>query len=215
MKKRYINLTLVLLWVSGAGAMLSAQEGNMRFDTSAWIDISTIEPGIVLDIRYATTNNFVKEQLYDCPRCFLRADVAYALRNIHRELKRQGLGIKVFDCYRPLSVQWKLWNKVPDPRYVADPRKGSMHNRGSAIDLTIVDVRGKELEMGTEYDFFGEEAYHDYKKHSKEVLDNRTLLKNMMIKHGFRHTRTEWWHYSYTKRSYNISKMEWPCNTKK
>jgi len=206
---------ILLPILSGLQHRLEAQDGNMTFDTATWIDVTTIEPGIVLDIRYASANNFVKEQLYDCPRCFLRADVAYALRNVHRELKRQGLGLKVYDCYRPLSVQWKLWNKVPDPRYVADPRKGSMHNRGSAVDLTIVDGSGKELDMGTEYDFLGEEAYHDYKKHSKEIQDNRTLLKTMMIKHGFRAIRTEWWHYSYTKRSYNISRMEWPCDSKK
>jgi D-alanyl-D-alanine dipeptidase len=198
----------------GSCFTLEAQQGkssNTLFDTSAWIELQTIEPGILIDLKYATTDNFVHEKLYDCPRCFLRADVAYALREVHRELKRKGLGLKMFDCYRPLSIQWKLWNKVPDPRYVADPRKGSMHNRGSAVDLTLVDANGKELDMGTKFDFFGEEAYHDYTEHPREVLERRTLLKEIMAKHGFKAIRTEWWHYSYARRNYPVSKMDWPC----
>ncbi len=213
MKKRLLLPALAVFFTVSAVAQ-DGPSGNVLFDTSAWIELNTIESGIVLDLKYATTDNFVKAQLYDCPRCFLRTDVAYALRNVHRELRRKGYGLKMFDCYRPLPVQWKLWNKVPDPRYVADPRKGSMHNRGSAVDLTLVDAKGNELDMGTTFDFFGKEAYHDYTNLPKEVLERRTLLKDTMAKHGFRSTRTEWWHYSYTKRSYPISIMEWPCNTK-
>lgn len=208
----------LLLSALSACLQLSAQNempsGNVHFDTSVWVELVTLEPGILLDLKYATTDNFVKAQLYECPRCFLRADVAYAIRNIHRELRRKGYGLKMYDCYRPLGIQWKLWEKVPDPRYVADPRKGSMHNRGSAVDLSIVDADGNELDMGTHFDFFGKEAYHDYTALPKEVLANRTLLKNTMLKHGFRSTRTEWWHYSYTKRSYPLSRMEWSCEKK-
>lgn len=209
-------LLLLFAFAACGTARSFAQDGpsgNVLFDTSAWIELVTIEPGIIMDIKYATTDNFVKEQLYDCPRCFLRADVAFALRNVHRELRRRGYGLKMFDCYRPLPVQWKLWNKVPDPRYVADPRKGSMHNRGSAVDLTLVDDMGNELDMGTSFDFFGKEAYHDFTDLPKDVLERRALLKDTMAKHGFRSTRTEWWHYSYSKRSYPVSKMEWPCET--
>ncbi len=213
MKRLLLIFTLASLSVCPLAAQ-DGPSGNTLFDTSAWIELVTIEPGIALDIKYATTDNFVKEQLYDCPRCFLRSDVAFAVRNVHRELRRKGYGLKMFDCYRPLPVQWKLWNKVPDPRYVADPRKGSMHNRGSAVDLTLVDAKGNELDMGTAFDFFGKEAYHDYTDLPKEVLERRTLLKDTMAKHGFRSTRTEWWHYSYAKRSYPISKMEWPCDAK-
>jgi len=213
MKQRIVLLAFTALFSSRLAAQ-DGPSGNVLFDTSAWIELVTIEPGIALDLKYATTDNFVKEQLYDCPRCFLRADVAFAIRNIHRELRRKGYGLKMFDCYRPVPIQWKLWNKVPDPRYVADPRKGSMHNRGSAVDLTLVDAKGKELDMGTAFDFFGKEAYHDYTGLSKEILARRTLLKDTMAKHGFRSTRTEWWHYSYAKRSYPLSSMEWPCEKK-
>jgi D-alanyl-D-alanine dipeptidase len=166
----------------------------------------------VLDLRYATTNNFVKEKMYECGRCYLRTEVAQAAVQVHQDLKKQGYGgLKMYDCYRPRSVQYQLWKKVPNPQYVADPRKGSMHNRGSAIDLTIVDKNGKELDMGTEYDFFGEEAHYDYTKHSAEVLKNRRLFRAAMEKRGFNGIRTEWWHFSYAKKKYNLSDFKWKC----
>lgn len=180
-------------------------------DTTQWLEPGKLEPGIVLDIRYATTNNFVGEKLYPCQRCFLKPAVAKAIAGVHRELKKQGLGLKMFDCYRPHSVQWALWKKVPDPRYVADPRKGSMHNRGSAVDLTIVDSQGKELEMGTPYDYFGVEAYINYTNLPQKVLANRKLLRDVMVANGFRTTSTEWWHFSYTKAAYPIADMRWDC----
>lgn len=214
MKLRILILLVYGLSLAQAAKAQEGAIGNVLFDTSAWIELITIEPAIVLDLKYATTDNFVKEKLYECPRCFLRADVAYAVRNVHRELRRKGYGLKMYDCYRPLPIQWKLWNKVPDARYVADPRKGSMHNRGSAVDLTIVDANGKELDMGTPFDYFGEEAYHNYTKLPQQVLDNRKLLKDTMARHGFRSTPTEWWHYSYSKRSYPLSRMEWPCDAR-
>jgi D-alanyl-D-alanine dipeptidase len=108
-------------------------------------------------------------------------------------------------------VQWELWRKVPNPNYVADPRKGSMHNRGSAVDLTIVDAEGNELDMGTDFDYFGKEGHHDYTGLPKEVLENRKLLKEIMGKYGFRWIRTEWWHYSYKPKSYALSDVLWHC----
>jgi D-alanyl-D-alanine dipeptidase len=177
-----------------------------------WMDVHSLDSSIVLDLRYATTNNFVQEKLYECGRCYLRTEVAEALVKVHQDLKQQGYGgLKMYDCYRPRSVQWKLWNKVPNPRYVADPRKGSMHNRGSAVDLTIIDRNGQELSMGTAYDFFGEEAHYDYTKHPEDVLKNRRLLREAMSKHGFNGIRTEWWHFSYGLKSYNLSDFQWKC----
>ena len=133
--------------------------------------------------------------------------------NHQNQLKKEGLGLKMFDCYRPRPIQWKLWKKVPDPRYVADPRKGSMHNRGAAIDLTIVDSNGEELDMGTDFDFFGQEAYHTYTKHPQKIMGNRNKLKSIMEANGFRSIRTEWWHYSYKLKSYAISDWVWNCDT--
>ena len=163
-------------------------------------------------MKYATTDNFVDEKMYDCGRCFLRPEVAQAVKEIQDTLKNLGYGLKVFDCYRPRPIQFRLWKKVPDPRYVSDPNKGSMHNRGAAVDLTLVDAEGKELEMGTGFDFFGREAYQNYTDLPDSVLSNRVLLRETMISYGFKSITTEWWHYSYTKKFYPLSDMLWNCD---
>lgn len=183
------------------------------YDTAKWTDIHFLDTTIVIDLRYATTNNFVETKMYDCARCFLRPEVAAGILEIHQTLQQQGYGLKLFDCYRPRPIQWALWEKVPDPRYVSDPRKGSMHNRGAAVDLTIVDSTGQELEMGTGFDFFGKEAYHDYTGHSDTIQQNRDLLKSTMEQFGFSAIRTEWWHYSYKGKGYELSDMLWACET--
>ncbi len=189
-------------------ASLPAQ---IDYDTTQWTEITRLDPTILLDLRYATANNFVKEKMYACGRCFFRVAVAKALVKANQVLKKQGYALKMYDCYRPRPIQWKLWEKVPDPRYVADPRKGSMHNRGMAADLTIVDKDGKELDMGTEFDYFGEKAYHAYTKLPKAVLDNRKLLKNTMASVGMKFTTTEWWHYSYRAKTFPIADWVWEC----
>lgn len=181
------------------------------YDTSQWIEITELLPEALIDLKYATTDNFVEEKMYECGRCFVRPAVGQALRDVQNELQKQGLRLKFFDCYRPRPIQWKLWEKVPDPRYVADPRKGSMHNRGAAVDITLVDAEGKELDMGTGFDFFGPQAYHNFTDLPPEVLNNRRLLKKTMEQHQFRPTSTEWWHYSYRPQSYPISDMLWAC----
>ena len=179
------------------------------YDTLLWTEIEGSR--IKLDIRYATTNNFVKKQLYDCPRCFLRPEVAKEILKINEILKDKGLKLKLFDCYRPRPIQQKLWNIKPDARYVTPPTKGSMHNRGLAIDLTIIDDTGKQLDMGTGYDYFGIKAYHTTTNLPKQVLENRKLLKSLLESHGFKAIRTEWWHYSYTQKSYPLSDWVWDC----
>ena len=181
------------------------------YDTSAWTEIIRLDSTIVLDLRYASDNNFVGEQMYDCGRCFLRPSVAKALVKVHQQLKAEGLGLKMFDCYRPRPIQWKLWKKVPDPRYVADPRKGSMHNRGTAVDLTLVKLNGEELPMGTTYDFFGKEAHTAYQQLPAEVLANRKKLHTSMKKAGFAPIRTEWWHFSRPAPGSELSDMLWKC----
>lgn len=183
----------------------------IQFDPKKWIEVVDLDATILLDLRYATTNNFMEEQVYECGRCFLRPAVAKAVVEAHRELQEKGLGLKMFDCYRPRPIQWKLWNKVPNPKYVADPRKGSMHNRGSAIDLTIVDADGKELDMGTEYDYFGKEGWTFYENLPEEVLKNRKLLRETLGKYGLKHIKTEWWHFAYRSKRYSISDDVWAC----
>jgi D-alanyl-D-alanine dipeptidase len=177
-------------------------------------DVIALDPSIRLDIRYATTDNFTKAQIYDCPRCLLRTEAAEAVVKAHKELKKKGLGFKMFDCYRPRPYQQRLWDKVPNPDYVTPPAKGSMHSRGAAVDLTIVDAQGKELDMGTPYDFFGPEAHSDNLSLPAKVLNNRQLLRETLSAVGFKGIRTEWWHFSFQGREWPLSDYVWPCNGK-
>jgi len=185
---------------------------TIDFDTLKWVELNRLMPDISIDLKYATTDNFVKEKMYECPRAFLRPKAAKALFQVQKELKKQGFNLKILDAYRPRPVQQKLWNKVPDRRYVAPPEKGSMHNRGAAVDLTLIDVEGNELDMGTAYDYFGREAWPEYQDLPEEVLKNRLRLREMMLKFGFNPTRSEWWHYSMNGTGFGLSDWEWECN---
>ncbi len=175
-------------------------------------DLALMDSTIRQDIRYATANNFTKAVIYDCPACLLRPEVAEALVQANQSLRNQGLYLKVFDCYRPGPYQQRLWDKVPNPDYVTPPAKGSMHSRGAAVDLTVVDSTGRELNMGTEFDFFGAEAHTDNLNLPAEVLKNRQILREAMEAAGFRGIRTEWWHFSYQKKQYPLSDYVWPCH---
>jgi len=136
--------------------------------------------------------------LYRNPVPCLRAEPAKALRQAQEELAKKGLGFKLFDAYRPFSVTCKMWRAVPDRHYAANPRKGSNHNRGLAVDLTLIDLKtGRELDMGTSFDNFTDSAHHDFKNLPAQVIANRQLLKATMRKYGFGLVPTEWWHYQY------------------
>ena len=162
---------------------------------SDFVDIQSINPRILIDIRYATTNNFVGRPVYPCAKCYLRRKVALKLDKVQQQLEKIGLGLKIWDGYRPLSVQKIFWELVPDPRYVAPPDEGSKHNRGAAVDLTLVDKKGKEVRMPTDFDDFSVKAHLNYERLPKEVIYNRALLENIMRAHGFVPAQTEWWHY--------------------
>ena len=171
----------------------------------------TVSEGIELDLRYATKNNFTKQKIYDCARCYLRPEAAKALLKAQDELQQKfSYSFKIFDCFRPRAYQQRLWDIVPDADYVTPPAKGSMHSRGLAVDLTLVDSDGKELNMGTPFDFFGEEAHYNY-NHSDAIKRNRWILKSTMEKYGFGGIRTEWWHFSYRKTSYPLDEWIWDC----
>ena len=178
----------------------------------SFTNIQTIAPTIALDIRYASTDNFVKEQIYPCPACYLRPKVALALASANTQLRKKGYGIKVFDCYRPRPAQQRLWNKMPNANYVTPPSKGSMHNRGMAVDLTVYDVKTmKELYMGTSYDFFGAKAHTDCPSLSQKVIDHRKILTDAMTEAGFLGIRTEWWHFYFPGPLAPLSSTEWEC----
>lgn len=159
------------------------------------VDIRTINRNISLDIRYATANNFLKQKMYPIAKCALRNSVAQKLALVQTDLEKIGLGLKVYDCYRPFSVTKQMWEVMPDPNYVANPARGSRHNRGAAVDLTLVDRTGKELEMPTPYDDFTTKAHRNYQGGSAESRKNRQLLEDAMKKQGFIGITTEWWHF--------------------
>ncbi len=161
------------------------------------VDLLSIDSTFILDIRYATENNFTKKKLYPVAKAKLRRAAAESLSSVQRELKSKHLGLKIFDAYRPLAIQWKLWEVVPNDIYVANPRKGSKHNRGAAVDLTIIDSSGNELEMPTGYDDFTDKASHGYMNLSEQSIRNRTLLREVMQRHGFLPIKSEWWHYDF------------------
>ena len=162
------------------------------------IDLEKFVPGLVMDIRYATTNNFTGEKIYNMAKAYARKPVAEALKKIQAELKAKGLGIKMFDAYRPYKATVKFYEVYKDTTYVASPYRGSRHNRGCALDLTVIDLKtGKELQMPTEYDSFKKEAWPSTPVADPTVRKNRQLLIDVMEKNGFKVNGSEWWHYDF------------------
>lgn len=179
---------------------------------STFVRLADFSDGFAYDMRYATENNFLKAKVYDCAECYTRVKTVRALLVANEEFRSKGVKIKFYDCYRPNSVQYKMWEIVPNPQYVANPVKGSIHNKGGAVDITLVTLEGEELNMGTDFDFFGKRAYHDNFDLPQEILDNRKLLKETMEKHGFWSTRTEWWHYNLQGAHKDpIANFKWKC----
>lgn len=162
------------------------------------INLEHYIPGVVLEIGYATTNNFTGEKIYTLARAYARKPVADALKKIQAELKPQGLGLKIFDGYRPYSATVKFYETYHDTTYVASPYKGSRHNRGCALDLTLIDLKtGKELQMPTGWDSFKKEAWPSTPVADPQIRANRKLLIDTMKKFGFTVYESEWWHFDF------------------
>ncbi len=161
------------------------------------VNVLAVDSTITLDIRYATANNFTHTVLYPAPIAKLRRVAAESLSAVQHDVRAQGMCLKIYDAYRPLSIQRKLWAIVPDENFVANPQKGSRHNRGAAVDLTLVDSLGVELEMPTGYDSFSERAGQEFMDLPPVQLRNRQLLKAAMMRHGFLPIRSEWWHFDF------------------
>lgn len=182
---------------------------------SDFVLLKSLSPDFVFDMKYATPNNFLKQAVYDCGDCYLRKSTAEALVKANAEFLKLGYRIKLFDCYRPLAVQKKMWKILPGTHYVANPAKGSKHNRGAAVDLTLVDKDGNELDMGTPFDFFGKEAHHTCTTLPKKVLENRKLLKDILNKYNFKSIYSEWWHYEYRPEMQSkVEDFQWECTDK-
>lgn len=156
-------------------------------------------PNLRKDVKYATTDNVTKEVLYTTPGVFLRKPAAEALKKTAEELALNGIGLVVYDAYRPYSITKKIWEFVLNEDFAASPKTGSRHNRGCAIDIGLYDItNGELLDMPTIFDDFTEKASHKYMKISPQQRINRALLRTVMEKHGFRALESEWWHYDYS-----------------
>lgn len=182
-------------------------------DDTTFVNLKDYSRDFVYDMRYATADNFLKAKVYDCAECYLRLKTVKALVEANKKFMEKGYRIKLLDCYRPLDIQKRMWGIVSNPNYVANPAKGSIHNRGGAVDITLVDSMGNELDMGTGFDHFGIEASHGYKKLDKKVIQNRKLLRRIMQKHNFKIFESEWWHYNLKHASADkLSNFKWECD---
>lgn len=162
------------------------------------VNLEKFIPGIVLDIRYATTSNFTHEKIYNLARAYARKPVAEALKKAQEEFRRYNVGIKIYDAYRPYRATVKFYEVYPDTTYVASPYKGSRHNRGCAIDMTLVDLKtGEELKMPTAFDAFTRDAWPSAPVSDAQVRKNRDLLISVMRRYGFKVNASEWWHFDY------------------
>lgn len=169
------------------------QDSNKKF-----VDLEEYLPDAVLDIRYATDNNFTGEVIYTEAKAFARLPVAKALQKVQSDLKEQGLTLKIFDAYRPYAATMRFYEVYPDTMYVAAPWHGSRHNRGCAVDVSLVDREtGEEIPMPTPFDAFTEAAHPTYDDLAEEVIQNRQILIDVMNQHGFTVYPYEWWHYDY------------------
>lgn len=161
----------------------------------ALIEITEQTHDVVLDLKYATNENFTGEPVYAKAHCYLHEEAEALLRVAIEIAARQGYRFRIFDAFRPSEAQWKLWNHTPDDEFLADPRRGSPHSRGAAIDLTLMDGNGVDLDMGTGFDAFTPLSHHGNPDVSPEAEKNRLILMGIMTTAGWDFFRNEWWHY--------------------
>jgi D-alanyl-D-alanine dipeptidase len=217
MKKSIVVFALVTLFSCKSGYLDSKKSPvvldiTAEQDANAIVNLKNYSSDFVYDMKYATPDNFLKESVYPCQECFLRVKTIKALQEANADFIAKGYRIKLFDCYRPKAIQKKMWKIVPDANYVANPKKGSIHNKGGAVDITLVDSLGVELDMGTTFDFFGAQASHNYQNLSEQILANRKLLKDIMLQHNFKSFDSEWWHYNLVNSGLDkVSNLKWKC----
>ena len=191
-----IFFTFFLLVGSAASLYAEAQPMHNLQIPAHFLDVSRFVPEAVIDLRYATPFNFMGRALYPSARCYLHRTAVIALYHVQEELLTQNLRLKIYDAYRPLHVQQEMWDLIQDDRYVANPAVNQgRHTRGTAVDLTLVDIHGNELEMPCSFDTFDERAHSDNMNCSEEAIKNRSILKSVMERHGFLQLPTEWWHF--------------------
>ena len=203
MKKHFLTISARLVWILVASVGVFAQDAPPTEDNKReadLVELITLDKSLKLDIRYARTDNFVGKIVYSEARAFMQRPAAEAILRVHRKLKKRNLGLVIFDGYRPWSVTKLFWEVTPEDKrkFVADPKTGSRHNRGCAVDLSMFDLKtGKLVEMPTDYDDFTDKASPSYDGASREKKKNRDLLRRMMEAEGFTVNKNEWWHFDY------------------
>ena len=169
------------------------------------VKITPEQYDVVIELAYATPNNFTGKPVYKKNDCYLNEEAAELLKKAVALAKNMGYGIKIFDAYRPTEAQFKLWEHTPDPSFLANPYTGSPHSRGAAIDLTLLDANGSELDMGTAFDDFTPRSYHTATDISAKAQANRKLLIGIMTVAGWDFYQNEWWHYQqFNPRAYKL-----------
>lgn len=183
------------------------QEPVSEVEDSEFVKIEDYIPGVETQLRYATEENFTGKIIYSFNDAYLRYGTCKKLMAVQEELETMGLGVKIWDAFRPVSAQFVLWEVCPNPVYVANPNSGfSSHSRGNTLDITLVDSRGQEMIMPTGFDDFSALADRNYSDCSAQAAENALLLQNIMEKHGFSGYFGEWWHFSDTQ-SYEVEKQ--------
>ncbi len=182
------------------GDMLRARGANpgtalQTMPDTVLVEITEATHDLLVDMRYATANNFTGAPVYGRAACFLNPEAERLLVRAAGLARPLGLGLKLFDAFRPAEAQWKLWNFRPDPEFLADPRRGSPHSRGAAVDLTLVDAAGGELDMGTGFDAFTPLSHHGSTGIAPAAQRNRLTLLGLMSAAGWDFYTNEWWHY--------------------
>lgn len=212
MKNLFAKAVLMLLISLSVKAQKTTCAAELSMQKQGLQEVTSHVPGVLVELKYATTDNFMKKDVYGClTHAYLQKETMAMLKKAQENLEKAhpGYHLLIYDAARPLSKQWELWNTLteysPEKRrtYVADPKEHSIHNYGSAIDLTVADETGKPLEMGTKYDFFGEMAYPKEEarllkagKLSQKAIDNRLILRKAMKSAGFMPIEYEWWHFN-------------------
>lgn len=197
--------------VKAEDSQKTAADVKPRTLPQGWEEISFGENGIISSMAYADTANFTHRKIYDCARCLLRADVAMAFRKAEQIAYSQGFRIIIYDCYRPKIYQRKMFDIVKDNRYVADTIKGSFHNKGCAVDVSLANMHGEAMDMGTAFDNFTEAAHIDSKGISPTAAKNRKALQEIMTEAGFETYAFEWWHFNFPACNYEAERFTWDC----
>ncbi|MBW7848420.1 MAG: M15 family metallopeptidase [Bacteroidales bacterium] len=210
--RRFYFILLLFITVFGSNAQTASNPYNLPLvnsmeaykalvladSSNSMIDLEAFIPSIVLDIRYAGSHNFTRQKIYTHARAFVRRPVAKALLKVQQSLDSIGLGLKIYDAYRPYQASLKFFEVYPDTSFVAAPWQGSRHNRGAAVDVSLIDKKSRlEVQMPTKFDDFSAAAAPDYNNLPDEARHNRKLLIDVMKKHGFSVYPTEWWHFDF------------------